>query len=53
MEESKVDRTLESKEPGWTTPGPFEPAPEPIKSPMGGAGRKVAIFVVGIAGRGS
>ena len=41
-EESEVDRTLES-EPGWTTPGPFEPAPEPRKSPTG-VEKKVVMF---------
>ena len=34
VEESEADRTLES-EPGWKVPGPFEPAPEPRKSPTG------------------
>ena len=41
-EESEVDRTLES-EPGWTTPGLFEPAPEPRKSPTG-VEKKVVMF---------
>ena len=30
-------------EPGWTTPGPFEPAPVPRKSPTG-AEKKVVMF---------
>ena len=41
-EESEADRTLES-EPGWTMPGPFEPAPEPRKSPTG-VEKKVVMF---------
>ena len=42
MVESETDRTLES-EPGWTKPGPFEPAPEPQKSPTG-TEKKVTMF---------
>ena len=49
MEEEEVNktglegvRTLES-EPGWTMPGPFEPAPEPRKSPTG-VEKRVVMF---------
>ena len=43
-DELDMNRTLESEELGWITPGPFEPAPEPKLATTGGAGRKAAVY---------